>query len=175
MKVSIVYATVEGQTAKIADFAGEYLRKSGHDVLLANVDQPAPIDFAGIDAVILAAPVHQRLHPKTFEAFLEASKQSLAERKTLLISVSLNAAFPEGVSEAEKYISELRTRTGFAPDSKMTVAGAIRLSQYDYFATQFVQHVVLRDRDCDVSTGEHEFTDWQAVTSGISEFLTANR
>ncbi len=171
MKVLIVYATVEGQTAKIADFAAEYIRKSGHDVFLANVDDPAAIDFHNIDAVVLAAPVHQRLHPKTFEAFIEASKNSLAQCRTLLISVSLSAAFPEGLSEAGNYLAELKTRTCFTPEAELLVAGAVCISQYDYFAMQLVQHVVLRDRDYDVSEGEHEFTDWKAVTSGISEFL----
>ncbi len=171
MKILIVYASVEGQTAKIADFAAEHITQAGHDVVLANADDPATIDFQNTDAVVLAAPVHQRMHPKTFEAFIEASKNSLAQHKTLLISVSLSAAFPEGLSEAGNYVAELKTRTGFTPDAELLVAGAVRLIQYDYFAMQLIQHVVLRDRDYDVSAGEQEFTDWQAVTSGISEFL----
>ncbi len=175
MKVLIVYATVEGQTEKITDFAGDHFRKSGHDVLLANVDEPAAIDFGDVDAVVLAAPVHQRMHPRTFEAFVEASKHSLEEHRTLLISVSLSAAFPEGLSEAGEYIAELETRTGFTPDAELLVAGAVRIGQYDYFAMQLVQHVVLRDRDYDVSAGEHEFTDWQALASGLSEFVEGNR
>lgn len=174
MKVLIVYATVEGQTAKIAESAAEYVRESGHDVLLANVDDPAKIGFQDVDAVILAAPVHQRMHPRTFEAFVEASKHALIEHRTLLISVSLSAAFPEGLSEAGEYIAELETRTGFTPDAELLVGGAVRIGQYDYFAMQLVQHVVLRDRDYDVRTGEHEFTDWQALKSGISEFLDGN-
>ncbi len=171
MKVLIVYATVEGQTEKIANFAAEHIRKSGHDALLANVDDPATIAFEDSDAVILAAPVHQRMHPRTFEAFLEASKNALAQHRTLLISVSLSAAFPEGLSEAAEYIAELETRTGFTPDAELAVGGAVRIGQYDYFATQLLQHVVLRDRDYDVSAGEHEFTDWEAVASGVSGFL----
>ena len=174
MKVLILYATVEGQTAKIAEYVAEHIKKSEHDVMLANIDDPTRIAFDGIDAVILAAPVHQQVHPRTFEAFLEASHDALAQRKTLLISVSLSAAFPEGLGEARRYITSLKTRTGFVPDVELTVAGAVRVGQYDYFATQFLQHVVLRGRDYDFSAGEHEFTDWEAVTGGVSDFLERN-
>jgi len=171
MKILIVYASVEGQTAKIADFAAEYITQAGHDVVLANADDPATIDFQNTDAVVLAAPVHQRMHPKTFEAFIEASKSALAQHRTLLISVSLSAAFPEGLRDAEKYIEELKTRTGFEPDAELMIAGAVRITQYDYFAMQLIQHVVLRDRDYDVSAGEQEFTDWKALKAGVFEFV----
>ena len=171
MNVLIIYATVEGQTSKIAHFAAEHIKELGHDVVLANADDPTEIAFKSMDAVILAAPVHQRRHPKTFEALIEASKNALEQRRTLLMSVSLSAAFPEGLGEAGEYVTELKMRTGFTPDAEMLVGGAIRIGQYDYFATQVVRHVVLRDRDYDLSAGEHEFTDWQAVSSGISSFL----
>ncbi|WP_324753256.1 flavodoxin domain-containing protein [Roseovarius sp. Pro17] len=171
MKVLIIYATVEGQTFKIARFAAEHIKELGHEAVLANADDPTKLDFESMDAVILAAPVHQRRHPKTFEALFEASRSALEQRKTLLMSVSLNAAFPEGLSEAKNYVSELKISTGFTPDVEMLVAGAVRIGEYDYFATQVIQHVVLRDRDYDLSAGEHEFTDWQAVSSEISKFL----
>lgn len=171
MNVLIIYATVEGQTSKIARFATEHVKELGHDVVLADADDPTEIAFKNVDAVILAAPVHQRRHPKMFEALIEASKNALEQRRTLLMSVSLSAAFPEGLGEAGEYVTELKMRTGFTPDAEMLVAGAIRIGQYDYFATQVVRHVVLRDRDYDLGAGEHEFTDWQAVSSGISSFL----
>ncbi len=171
MKVLIIYATIEGQTFKIASFAAEHIKELGHEVLLANADDPTKLDFESMDAVILAAPVHQRRHPKTFDALVEASRSVLEQRRTLLMSVSLSAAFPEGLSEAGNYVTELKMSTGFTPDAEMLVAGAVRIGEYDYFATQVIQHVVLRDRDYDLSAGEHEFTDWQAVSSEISKFL----
>lgn len=171
MKVLIIYATVEGQTGKIARFAADHIRELGHEVLLADADEPSEIAFDGVDAVILAGPVHQRRHPKTFEALIKASKTDLEQRRTLLMSVSLSAAFPEGLGEARDYLIEMEMRTGFKPDTEMLVAGAVRISQYDYFATQVVRHVVLRGRDHDLSAGEHEFTDWQAVSAALSKFL----
>lgn len=171
MNVLILYATVEGQTGKIARFAEEKVAQLGHKVVLASADDTTAISFEDIDAVILAAPVHQRRHPRSFEALLSGYKQDLQQRKTLLISVSLNAAFPEGLEEAGEYVIEMKMRTGLAPDAELLVAGAVSTSHYDYFAMQVVRHVVLRDRDYDPGAGAHEFTDWEVLASQISKFL----
>ena len=69
----------------------------------------------------------------------------------------------------------MKMRTGFTPDAELLVAGAVRSNNYDYFTTQVIRHVVLRDRDYDPSLGEHEFTDWPALTSKISDFVMTAR
>jgi menaquinone-dependent protoporphyrinogen oxidase len=171
MDVLVVFETVEGQTEKIAKFSADQIGKLGHKARLINAGDLEPVSFEGVGSVILAAPVHQRRHPRAFEAFLEANRQELEQRKTLMISVSLNAAFPEGLEEANEYLVEMKMRTGFTPDAEALVAGAVRTGQYDYFAMQVVRHVVLRGRDVDSGAGEHEFTDWEALAATISEFI----
>jgi menaquinone-dependent protoporphyrinogen oxidase len=171
MKVMVIYASVEGQTGKIARFVAAEVKKLGHDAVLADADEPTGIAYAGVDAVILAAPVHERRHPRRFEAVIEADKRHLKMRKTLMLSVSLNAAFPEGLEEAQDYLTELKMRTEFEPDQELLVAGAVRSDRYDYFSMQIVRHVVLRDRPFDPTEDGHEYTDWKAVSSAISRFL----
>ncbi|MBL4628387.1 MAG: flavodoxin domain-containing protein [Roseicyclus sp.] len=171
MKVLILFATIEGQTGKIARFAQAEVEALGHETVLANADDPMELTFHDIDAVILAAPVHERRHPQNFEALLSVRKDELAARKVLMLSVSLNAAFPEGRDEAKEYLVEMKLRTGLQADTEMLVAGAVRSSQYDYFATQVVQHVVMRNREYDANAEEHEFTDWDALKAGIDGFL----
>lgn len=175
MKVLIVFATVEGQTRKIALFAEKELRTAGHDVALFNTsDKAAAVSFEGVDKVILAASVHERRHPATFEVFLAAHRDELKARSTLLLSVSLNASFPEGVEEAGEYVTEMEMRTKFTPDTKALIAGAVRTRNYDYFASQVVRHVVLRGRDYNPSDGEHEFTDWTQLKQILSAFTNAD-
>ena len=43
MKVLVLYGTIEGQTAKIARFAAEELRKLGHEPVLQDSDDPTEI------------------------------------------------------------------------------------------------------------------------------------
>jgi menaquinone-dependent protoporphyrinogen oxidase len=171
MNTLIIYATVEGQTEKIAQFAKKRISEGGHEVSLINADDPEQISFDGVDAVILAASVHQRRHPRNFEALLVAHKADLEKRRTLLLSVSLNAAFPEGLEEAQDYVDEMKMRTGFEPTGELLVPGAVRISEYDFFAMQVVRYVVLRNRDYDPGEGTHEFTDWEALSDRLESFL----
>ncbi len=171
--VLVAYATVEGQTGRIASFIRDEVEKTGRRATLFDVsDETATAPLDGVDTVILAAPVHQRRHPNDFEVFVAGNRDALAARRTLMISVSLSAAFPEGVEEAGEYLTEMKMRTGFEPDAEALVAGAIRTSQYDYFATQVVRHVVLRGRDPGIAEGEHEFTDWDALAARVAGFLS---
>ena len=175
MKVLILFATEEGHTGRIARFIEDTVGDLGFEAELVDADEPTELSFDGIDAVILAAPVHQRRHPKNFEALVSAYSELLNELKTLLISVSLSAAFREGLEEAREYVVELKMRTALEPDAELLVGGAIRTSHYDYFAMQVVRHVVLRDRDVDPDLGEHVFTDWTALSQGVSKFLAEEK
>lgn len=174
MKVLIIYGTIEGQTGKIARFLADELGAAGHEAdLVDTADMGAPISFAGVDKVILAASVHERKHPKWFEMCLAAQAERLAEQDTLLLSISLMAAFPDTRPEAHEFVEEMKMRTGFAPTVEVLVPGAVRMSSYDYFSTQVLRHVVLRGGKYDLAEGDHEFTDWEALRTTLSAFLAA--
>ncbi len=171
MNVLILFATEEGHTGRIARFVEDAVTALGHAAVMMDADEPTELSFDGIGAVILAAPVHQRRHPQNFEALVTAYSDRLNARRTLLLSVSLSAAFPEGLEEAGDYVVEMKMRTGLAPEAERLVAGAIRTEHYDFFALQVVRHVVLRDRDVDPDLTEHVFTDWDALARDVSDFL----
>ncbi|MGB3280322.1 MAG: flavodoxin domain-containing protein [Pseudorhodobacter sp.] len=174
MKVLIVFETVEGQTRKVVDFLAKQLRSAGHDLQLLNTeDRLRSLSFNGFDRAVLAAPVHERRHPKNFEAFVSANRSELKVRPTLLISVSLKAAFPEGLEEAQDYVTEMEMRTGFEPSREVLVAGAVRTSSYGYYERQIVQNVALAGHDIELTEGEREFTDWKALGSELEAFLAA--
>jgi menaquinone-dependent protoporphyrinogen oxidase len=176
MKVLIIFGTVEGQTRKIGKFAADRLRKLGHEVSLVDAAEKfADVSLEGVDTVILAASVHERRHPKPFEVLLAAQSAELNALDTLLLSISLSAAFPEGLEEAMDYLVEMKMRTGIEPTAEALVAGAVKTGSYDYFASQVLRHVVLRGRDYDPSQGEHEFTDWDALAVTIDDFVGLER
>ncbi|MXY34239.1 MAG: protoporphyrinogen oxidase [Boseongicola sp. SB0676_bin_33] len=175
MTVFVAFATVEGQTEKIASFVSDEIRAMGRDVSVLDVDQTASADFNGVKHVVLAASVHERRHPRSFEAFITASKEELKARRTMLLSVSLSAAFPEGMAEAEDYVVEMNMRTELSPDVTLLVAGAVQEGAYDYYSQQVLKQVVLKDREFDPEElSEHEFTDWEAIRSGLRAFLNGD-
>lgn len=174
MTVLIIYATIEGQTGKIANFIEAQIGKAGLATRLVNAtDKMADVSFKDVDKVILAAPVHERRHPKSFEMMVSALRKDLDLRNTLLISVSLSAAFPEGHEEAQDYVDEMTMRTGVKLDEVALVPGAVRIHRYDYYATQVLRHVVLRDRDFDSNATSHEFTDWAELKTTVAAFIDA--
>ncbi len=172
MEIVILFATGEGQTRKIAEFIADISREKGHEVTLVDVSDRMP-DLAFEDAgkVILAASVHERRHPKAFEVTLRALRTVLERCPSLMISVSLKAAFPETLDEARDYLTEMQMRTGFTADESVLVGGAVRTGSYDYFQTQIVRHVALQGQDIDWTRAEHEFTDWQMLSSRVESFL----
>ena len=172
MTLLIAYGTIEGQTGKIARFVDELARAKGVETrLFDTADRTGEVSFRGVDKVILAASVHERRHPKPFEVFVGANASALKDRKTLLLSVSLSAAFPEGLDEARDYADEMKLRTGLDPDEELLVAGAVRTGRYDFYAMQVVRYVVLKDRDFDPGQSEHEFTDWDQLEKTVTKFL----
>ncbi len=172
MNIMIIYASIEGQTAKIAAHLRDQLSTAGHIVsLFDTADRMAHVDLDGIDKIILAAPVHERRHPPNFELLLNASSDALEALPSLMLSISLNAAFVDGREEAEDYIQEMVMRTGFKPTQSAIVAGAVKTGSYDYFATEVVRHVLLGDRPYDPNDGDREFTDWDALDQTVTAFL----
>lgn len=172
MELLIIYETVEGQTRKIVEFVEQRARSLGHGVRLVNAGGDLEsLSFDGIDKVVLAAPVHERRHPKGFEVLVSANLDELKARHTLMISVSLKAAFPEGMEEAKDYLTEMEMRTGFDPDVDVLMAGAVRTETYGYFESQVVKNVALAGREVDLIDGVREFTDWDALGEKTDSFL----
>ncbi|WP_299987126.1 flavodoxin domain-containing protein [uncultured Ruegeria sp.] len=172
MTVLIAYGTVEGQTAKIARFINDVIREAGYETRLINTsDRTRHVSLDDVDRIILAAPVHERRHPKQFEAFVESQKDAFESRKSLVLSVSLKAAFAKGQEDAWDYLTEMLMRTHFKPDETALVAGAVRPDNYGYFEKEIIQHVVLKDQKLDPRDGAQEFTDWGALKAAVVAFL----
>jgi len=172
MEILVIFESVEGQTRKIANFVAEQIRAAGHNVELFNTaERQATVSLEGVDRVVLAAPVHERRHPIGFEVLVSARNEDLQARPTLLISVSLKAAFPKEAEEAQEYLTELKMRTKFTPTIELLVAGAVRSGSYSYYESQILQHVVLGGQKVDLSQDVHEFTDWDQLRADVEAFV----
>lgn len=173
MTILVIYSTIEGQTGNIVKFIQTQLTTAGHKVRVADAgNKTVDLSYDGIDKVILAAPVHERRHPKPFELLLTADRDALQARKTLMLSVSLKAVFPETREDAQDFLDEMKLRTGLEPDAEMLVAGAVHPEFYDYYADQILRHVILHGQDVNPHV-EHEFTDWDALGAGVTAFAEA--
>ena len=174
MTVLILYASIEGQTKKITQFLERCVLKAGGEPLAidANV-KGVPVSFSGVEKVILAAPVHRRRHPTVFEKFLSSRRAELAKTQTLFLSVSLCAAFEDGLDEAKSYLTDVSARTGFNPSKTELVAGALQYDKYHDYEAQVIRLVALEIRKLDAIEEDREFTDWDSLEKAVFGFLVS--
>ncbi len=172
MKILIVYATTEGQTHTIAERVAAQLGKGGHEAELHDVGRlPGDLDIGAFDKVIVAGSVHQKKHQRPLEIFVLGNQAQLKAKPSLFLSVSLAAAFDDGRAEAQGYVNDFFAYTGWQASQALLVAGALRYDEYDYFMEQIVEHIVLKDRKVEGPPGDHEFTDWDALSRSVDDFL----
>jgi len=110
---------------------------------------------------------------RSVEVFVIASLPELQKRPTLFLTVSLSAAFPEGVSDAQRYADIFLRNTGWKPTASLLVAGALRYDEYDYFKAQIIQHVVLKCREVEGAKGDYEFTNWERLFEAVDWLIRA--
>ncbi|WP_108861403.1 flavodoxin domain-containing protein [Ruegeria sp. Alg231-54] len=172
MTVLIAFATIEGQTEKIARFISRVAKNAGFNAKLINTDEMSShVSLDDVVKVVLLAPVHERRHPKSFEAFVASNRDALMKRKSLVLSVGLKAAFASGREEARDYLNEMLMRTGFEPDATALVSGAVKPENYGYFEREILKHVVLLGQKIDPRDGAQEFTNWDELMSIVIDFL----
>ena len=173
MKIFIGYGTTEGQTRKICKAIAAQINEMGHEAIL--------FDTAGLlgkvrpehcDKVILAGSVHEKRHQETVEIFAVANRRKIADLPTLFISVSLAAAFENGLKDAQSYVDDFCEESQWQPGQTLLVSGAVKHGEYGYYREQFMQHVVLDHRELSDPEADHELTDWEALAKDIEAFVT---
>jgi menaquinone-dependent protoporphyrinogen oxidase len=172
MRILVAYGTSEGQTRKIAEAVAGRVRDLGHEAYLFDTaGNPMDLHVETYEKIIVAGSVHQRRHQESVEVFVTAKLAELQKKPALFLSVSLSAAFAEGMTEARSYVDAFLTTTGWKPAQALLVAGALQYAEYDYFKEQVIEHVVLKGRKVEGSKGDCEFTDWISLTRAIDAFV----
>lgn len=175
MKLLIVYATTDGQTAKIAKRLLQMAHDLGHTVALERADGDDPVTPEGFDAAILAGSVHAGRYQEPLVRYARENSSALAAIPSLFLSVSLTAAgkdeeeWDELRACAERFSSE----TGWTPGRVEHVAGAYRFADYGFF-TYWAMRWIARNKGDEVAPKENrEFTDWEALETLASEWTAA--
>ncbi len=173
MIILIAYATVEGQTAHIADRIAEQIEAAGHQVILADLSQPGFGLPAGIEATILCAPIHAGRYPPAMIRFVQDWKSELQAMPTALVTVSLAIAseHEEERAEAMSYPERLRAETGFQATVMHHAAGALKYIEYDFFKRWMLRRIAEKAGGPVDTSRDHELTDWTAVSAFVRSFL----
>ena len=161
----ILYGTGEGQTAKIAERIATTIDNRGHETSTIDVrDRPDSFSLEVYDAVVVGASIHVGKHQDEVRDFVTDNRDALSGMPTAFFQVSLSSANEEKREEAAGYVESFVTETGWHPDRIGQFGGALRFSEYGFLKRlmmkQIAKDLLTVERK---STGDVEFTDWDAV------------
>jgi len=176
--VLIVYATVEGQSRRIAEMLGDHLVRRRHARTLLDATRPERTHDtpAAFDAVFIVAPVHGEKHHAAITHFARRHAEVLTRRPAALISVSLHAASGEAedIEEMRAYVDGFCSDTGWLPRETHYAAGALRFSEFDFFK-KWIARRLAASLQMEIRPGEDvEFTDWRALESFADAFMATH-
>ena len=175
MKILFIYASTEGQTARIALRSLSILAGLGHSVALLHARDAAEVEVSDYDAVVVAASVHLGEYQDELREVVAAHAAALAERPNLFLSVSLAAAGDdaEDWKGLENVVARFSQETGWSPDRVEHVAGALKFTEYDFFRYWAMRWIEAR-RDPQADAGaDREYTDWAALESALEDWTRA--
>ena len=169
--ILVAYTTTEGQTAKIAQFCADRLKKAGQAVTLLQLDTGAE-PMPDCDAAILAASVHVGRYQDAIEGFALRNALALNKVPTLFLAVSLAAAGDDAEEWAvlERIAQGFQARTGWQAGKTCQVAGAFRFTQYDFFRRLAMRYIAWQKGEEVDPHGDREYTDWAALEAEMDSF-----
>jgi menaquinone-dependent protoporphyrinogen oxidase len=173
MRYFIAYATVEGQTRKIAQSIAETIEKGGDKVLMMNVSDLFEYTLEQPDGVILCAPIHAGRYPSAFSDFVHREVEWLNAVPSAFVSVTLSirSENEDERVEARGFADKLSAETGWKPTAVHHAAGALRYVEYDFFKRWIARRLAdSRGAPIDASR-DYELTDWPALAAFVEDFI----
>ncbi|MEO5676833.1 MAG: flavodoxin domain-containing protein [Usitatibacter sp.] len=174
-RILVVYASIDGHTARVAARVAECLAQSGNAIMLRPVED-ASARADDCDAAIVGGAIRYGHHPRALEAWVRANRAALAARPNAFFSVCLSAGGPGAKpAAAQAYIDAFRKRTGWQPQSTASFAGALLYRKYNPFIRLMMRLIVgAAGGDTDTSR-DYEYTDWPAVERFATEVAAQPR
>jgi len=161
-RILIVYASNYGQTHRIADTLAAELRRTGHEVELADamIARPPPVE--DYDAVVLGSRVQFGVHARPILAYIADHRAALDAVPSYVFSVSMAAA-GNPAADPEGYLEKLFSVTHWRPRAAIAFAGALPYCSYGWFLRQVMKLISRRAGHATDTSRDHEYTDWLQV------------
>lgn len=175
--ILIVYATTEGQTAKIVSRIGDVIEQSGRRtrIVCASDEVPSDLDIESFDGVIVGGSVHGGHHQRAIVQFVKKYRASLERVRSAFFSVSLTAAGDSAESHetAMQCVRTFEEQTGWLPDMAVLFAGALLYTHYGWVKKLIMKMIVKRQGGPTDTSHDYELTNWESVTHFAEDFITS--
>jgi len=169
MNTLLLYATREGQTARVAERLAGHLQALGQEVTLRNAAQGDGREVRrpeAFDLLVFGASMHAGGLEKELRAYLREHAKAIAGVPRALFVVLLSAATrdPEARREAlEDARRKIDAQLSVPFDDVEFIAGALKYSRYPR-PLRWLMHRIAAQAGTETSTDrDYEFTDWAQV------------
>ncbi|KAE9531037.1 menaquinone-dependent protoporphyrinogen IX dehydrogenase [Testudinibacter aquarius] len=173
MKTLIIYASVDGQTQKIAQAIATEIQNQDQSAVvnLAALAAAEQQDLAQYDQIIIGASIRYGHFNKTLEPYIARYAELLNRKKTAFYSVNLTARKADkNTPETNAYTRKLLQRIDWQPTQSAVFAGALRYPQYRFF-DRFMIRLIMKITGGETDTSkEVEYTDWEKVAEFAQRF-----
>ncbi|MBP6014134.1 MAG: protoporphyrinogen oxidase [Alphaproteobacteria bacterium] len=170
MKILVLYGTSEGQTRKVCSFIAERLRAQGDVVTLADATASAgTIDLHDYQGAIIAASIHIGRYQSAVTDFVRAHHARLNQMPSAFVSVSLSTVDSDSEEQLSlaTIVENFRGYTGWTNADVHHVAGAVRISAYDFFK-YWTMRALAWEKNLKLEPGKDlELTDWDALAATV--------
>ena len=171
-RILVLYASIDGQTARVARHLASSLGRMGHAVTVRPSDAVEVVWEIGThDAVIVGGAVRFGRVLKPLEATVRERLVEIQARPNAFFSVCLSAGGPGARPEnARKYMQDFFDRTEWYPELNASFAGALLYTRYNPLI-RFLMRMILAMAGGDTDTSrDYEYTDWAAVERFAQQF-----
>lgn len=173
--VLVLYATSEGQTARIAAEIVNTLRDLGVGATRKDLETwPGIYESAEFDAIIVGASVHFHQYPKEILSWIERNLEMLNNKPSAFYSVSMTGLQESegGRERMDDYLTKLFAETEWHPNLTGSFAGAMRYSELSGVRQRVGQFVSWRTGGDTDTSHDNEYTDWDRVRAFSAEFAS---
>jgi len=170
--IHLLYATVDGQTLKIAQHMASFWEKSGDAYELHNLalGAPDPSSWPQETPVVVMAPIRHGRHLPAAECFLQKNKKTLNNQQLVMASINLTSRKPEkSEPHTNAYYGKWIKRHGLKPVLGAVLAGRLEYRLYrpwEKWMIRLIMHLTGGPTDFDAVI---EYTPWDKVDSLASQ------
>lgn len=174
MNILILYTSLEGQSAKIAEAIASGVRNKDHQVVtLAGDNLPRDFNIEAYEAAIIGGPIHMGHYPKAMKKFVKQHRDWLNGHPSALFTVcmAINSQVPGAREGAGNYTEKFKKETQWQPTQAVTFAGAVKFTQYGFITRYIMKRISKREGGNTDMSQDHEYTNWDDVADFATQFV----
>ena len=173
-RTGLIYASVDGQTAKISEEIRSDFNRAGKNLELFSIE-----DFnqkvEDFDTLIIGSSIRYGLHHKAIIEFIEKNTEKLESIKSVFFSVNLVARKPEkNEATTNPYVLKFFKKIAWKPFKVAVFAGMLDYQKYSFWDRKMIQLIMWITKGPTNVDAKIEYTDWKKVHEFSQELIGLN-